>query len=198
MRNVILLSLFLASMSVADDTAGISEQCAVCHGVDGVSRWADVPNIAGLPDVVIANALYDFRGHERPCRKPSCATSGECPNLDMCQISEPLSDGAMDTLARKYSERPFSPSIADYDPQLAAAGRIIHEAHCERCHTKGGGEPLDEASILRGQNMTYMRNAITDFREKQRIGEQPMLERMQKLDDSEAEALVHFYASPAD
>jgi hypothetical protein len=43
-----------------------------------------------------------------------------------------------------------------------------------------------------------MRNAITDFREKQRIGEQPMLERMQKLDDSEAEALVHFYASPAD
>ena len=198
MRIVIIISLLLATVAVADDSGGIVELCAACHGADGVSRWGDVPNISGLPDVVIANALYDFRGHERPCRKPSCAAVGECPDMDMCEISKPFSDDTIDTLGRIFSERPFSLSVAEYDPQLAAVGKRIHDSDCERCHTHGGGDPLDEASILRGQNMEYIRNAIADYRAKHRMGEQPMLDKIEKINDEEAEALVHFYASPAD
>ena len=198
MRKVILITLLLATGAVADDSNGIVGRCAACHGTDGVSRWGDVPNIAGLPEIVIANALFDFRGNQRPCRKPSCATAGNCPNQDMCQVSAPLSVGAMDTLARIYSESPFSPSADEFDPDLAVRGKEIHDTYCEQCHTQGGSDPLDEASILRGQNMEYTRNAIADYRAKRRLGEENMLSKMREIDDDEAESLVHFYASPAE
>ena len=198
MRKVILIMMLLATGAVAEDSNGIVGQCTACHGIDGVSRWGDIPNISGLPEIVIANALFDFRGNQRPCRKPSCATAGDCPNVDMCQLSAPLTVGAMDTLARIYSERPFSPSADEFDPDLAARGKEIHDAYCEQCHTHGGSDPLDEASILRGQNMEYTRNAIADFRAGRRFGEEAMMLKMPEIDDEEAEALVQFYASPAE
>jgi cytochrome c553 len=46
--------------------------------------------------------------------------------------------------------------------------------------------------------MVYTRNAIADFRAGRRFGEEAMLQKMSDIDDDEAEALVQFYASPAD
>ncbi|UCC14410.1 MAG: c-type cytochrome [Gammaproteobacteria bacterium] len=196
MRTLALLVIGLGLMAQAEAGTDLVESCAVCHGPDGVSRWSDVPNIAGLPEIVIANALYDYRGHSRPCRKGACAADGSCPNVDMCELARPLTDGEMDILARYYSARPFSPSVADYDESKAAAGSGIHQQYCETCHSGGGSNPQDEASILRGQNMQYIRNALGDYRSGARLGEEEMLRHLKALDDDEIDALAHFYASP--
>lgn len=196
MRLLILLVLGISAVVNADPGPGVIQQCASCHGPDGVSRWGDVPNISGLPEIVIANALYDFRGHARPCRTPECAEDGSCPNMTMCQISGPLSDGEMDVIARYYAAQPFSPSVADFDQVMAAKGAEIHDKYCEICHTGGGTDPEDEASILRGQNTEYIRNAMSDYRSGDRLGEDAMLRKLNKLSPEEIEALVHFYASP--
>lgn len=198
MRVLILLVLGLSAIAHADPAPGIIQQCAVCHGPDGVSRWGDVPNISGLPEIVIANALYDFRGHARPCRSPACGKEGTCPDMTMCQVSAPLTDGEMDVIARYYAAQPFSPSIAEFDPEKAALGAQIHDEHCEICHTGGGTDPEDEASILRGQNTEYIRNAMSDYRSGDRLGEDAMLRRFNKLTPEEVDALAHFYASPTD
>ena len=196
-----ILGLLVMGMVIMAQTAAgtdLVKSCAVCHGPDGVSRWSDVPNIAGLPEVVIANALYDFRGHSRPCRKAACAADGACPDDDMCEVAKPLSDGEMDVIARYYSARPFSPSVADYDVAKASIGAGIHEQRCEVCHSGGGSDPKDEASILRGQNMDYIRNALSDYRSGDRLGEEAMLKHLnvKALDDDQVDALVNFYASP--
>ena len=148
MRTLALLVIGLGLMAQAEAGTDLVESCAVCHGPDGV----------------IANALYDYRGHSRPCRKGACAADGSCPDVDMCELARPLTDGEMDILARYYSARPFSPSVADYDESKAAAGSGIHQQYCETCHSGGGSNPQDEASILRGQNMEYVRNALRDYR----------------------------------
>ena len=149
----ILLLISLPAFGAGDPAAGQAKSaiCAACHGVDGISRWPDVPNIAGLPEVVIANALYDYRGHARPCRKSVCSEEGACPDQSMCDIAEPMSDGHMDTLARFYAARPFGAAVNEYDPDLAEQGRAVHDRSCESCHSKGGSDPADEASILRAQ-----------------------------------------------
>jgi sulfide dehydrogenase cytochrome subunit len=188
--------ILIAGSAAAADPAPPTQQCTPCHGVDGISRWPDVPNIAGLPEVVIANSLYDFRGHARPCRKPVCAEDGACPPLDMCLVAEPLTDGQMDVLARFYSARPFGAAANEYDARLAAVGKQVHDKHCEGCHTLGGSDPMDEASILRGQNRTYIANAIADYRSGRRLGEAAMLKRLNALNEEEVVALVEFYASP--
>lgn len=192
---VLVLSLNWTG-AVALELGPLAQQCAACHGVDGISRWPDVPNIAGLPEVVIANALYDYRGHARPCRKSVCSEEGACPDQSMCDIAEPMSDGQMDTLARFYAARPFGAAVNEYDPDLAEQGRAVHERSCESCHSKGGSDPADEASILRGQNRAYIANAMDDYRRGRRLGESAMLEKINALTEEEVAAVVEFYASP--
>jgi len=191
-----LLLMLAVTGAGAGELGALAKQCAACHGVDGISRWPDVPNIAGLPEVVIANALYDYRGHARPCRKPVCAEDGACPDRSMCEIAEPMTDGQMDTLARFYAARPFGSAANEYDPRLAEQGLTIHNSNCEICHTTGGSDPDDEASILRGQNRAYIANAMNDYRSGQRLGEAAMLKRLNALSAEEVVALVEFYASP--
>ena len=196
MRGLIMVMLGFVVAAQAETAPGVVDACAVCHGPDGVSRWSDVPNISGLTEVVVANALYDFRGRARPCRQPSCAADGSCPGLDMCQIARPLTDGEMDVIARYYASQPFSMSVAEYDEAMAARGAEVHAQQCEECHSRGGSDPMDEASILRGQNLEYIRNAMADYRSGSRLGEEAMLVRLRELSTQDLEALSHFYASP--
>lgn len=196
MRAFVMLIFGLVAAAQAQSAPGVVDQCAVCHGPDGVSRWGDVPNISGLPEIVVANALYDFRGSTRPCRRPACSVEGTCPNLDMCVIAGPLTAAEMDVIARYYAAQPFSPSVAEFDSALAVKGAEIHAQACEECHSDGGSDPMDEASILRGQNLEYLMNAISDYRSGERLGEEAMLERLRALSDEDVAALVNFYASP--
>ncbi|MGD8977773.1 MAG: c-type cytochrome [Gammaproteobacteria bacterium] len=194
--GLMLLILLAPAGTGALELGQLAQQCAACHGVDGISRWPDVPNIAGLPEVVIANALYDYRGHARPCRKSVCSEDGGCPDQSMCDIAEPMSDGQMDTLARFYAARPFGAAVNEYDPRLAEEGMAIHNRSCESCHSEGGSDPADEASILRGQNRAYIANAMEDYRSGKRLGESAMIENINALSDQEVAALIEFYASP--
>jgi sulfide dehydrogenase cytochrome subunit len=181
MRGLIMVMLGFVVAAQAETAPGVVDACAVCHGPDGVSRWSDVPNISG---------------RARPCRQPSCAADGSCPGLDMCQIARPLTDGEMDVIARYYASQPFSMSVAEYDEAMAARGAEVHAQQCEECHSRGGSDPMDEASILRGQNMEYIRNAMADYRSGSRLGEEAMLVRLRELSAGDLEALSHFYASP--
>lgn len=182
--------------AAAADNDELTESCQVCHGPDGISRWPDIPNISGLPEIVVANALYDFRGRARPCRKAACGPAGTCPDVDMCELATAFSDEEIDLYARHYASQAFSPSVAEVDPALASAGQALHEQYCEICHTAGGSDPLDEASILRGQNREYLRHAMDDFRARRRVDEAPMTRAFEKIDDAGVEALLHFYATP--
>lgn len=193
----LLLALAVAaipSLAAADDA--FTEPCQVCHGPDGVSRWPDIPNISGLPEVVISNALYDFRGRARPCRQAACAASGDCPAVDKCTMAVGLSGEDIARFARYFASQPFSPSVAETDPALVAHGKAIHDASCEECHTGGGSNPQDEASILRGQNVEYLRHAMTDYREERRQAEEAMAISKEALSEEDIEALLHFYGSP--
>ena len=66
----IAISLSLGLFFSVPATAGLDsivENCNGCHGTDGVSQWADVPTIGGVPEFVHSDALYLFRDGDRPC-----------------------------------------------------------------------------------------------------------------------------------
>lgn len=177
--------------------------CFACHGDAGPAPHAGMPTVHGMPKIVIEGALEEFRQHSRPCTLTPCSDTGNCPASDMCEVVTHLDDEAIDSVATWFSDQPWVAASDPFDPGEAAIGAAIHAEKCESCHAGGGARSVGNAPLLRGQRASYLRKALSDFRQGFRaavavvdgrvIGWQP---QMDALSDADAEALVHFYASP--
>jgi cytochrome c553 len=67
-----------------------AKACVPCHGLDGVSKQPDAPNIAGQVEMYLATQLRHFRSGER---------KSEIMNI----IAQPLSDDDITNLAAYYA-----------------------------------------------------------------------------------------------
>lgn len=93
-----ITGLFLAATLPAVATAGDAtagktkaKACVTCHGLDGISRLPDAPNLSGQIPEYLALQLRAYKSGER--RHPV-----------MNVIAKPLSDEDIDDLAAWYSE----------------------------------------------------------------------------------------------
>lgn len=192
--TTVALGLF-ASAAVAQDAAVI-ENCNGCHGDDGVSQWSDVPTIAGLPEYTHADALFFFRDNERPCSESEYRQGDTSrPATTMCQVVADLDDATLEDIALYYFELPFVAAQQEFDAGLAAAGKAIHDAECDKCHSDAGMNPEDEAGILGGQWMGYMKNTFAEYASGAREQDKKMKEKMDALSEADETALFHYYAS---
>ncbi len=189
------LGLF-ASAAMAGDLDAIVADCNGCHGDDGVSQWTDVPTIAGVPEFVHSDALYIFRDEARPCSE-SEYRQGDTSKAatTMCAVTADLSDDQIDEIAAYYAGLPFVAAKQDFDAALAEAGKAVHEANCDRCHSEGGSNPEDEAGILAGNLMGYLEAQLAAYRAGEREQPKKMEEKVSTLTDDDVKALVNFYAS---
>ena len=189
------LGLF-ASAAMAGDLDSIVADCNGCHGDDGVSQWTDVPTIAGVPEFVHSDALYIFRDEARPCSE-SKYRQGDTSKAatTMCAVTADLSDDQIDEIAAYYAGLPFVAAKQDFDAALAEAGKAVHEAQCDRCHSEGGSNPDDEAGILAGNLMGYLEAQLADYRAGEREQPAKMEEKVNALSDDDVKALVNYYAS---
>ncbi|MEN7531766.1 MULTISPECIES: cytochrome c [unclassified Cupriavidus] len=72
-----------------DNLSSIVPLCAACHGIDGISSVGMYPHLAGQNAEYLAKQLRDFR-------------SGDRQDAVMRPMAEPLSDAAIDALARHF------------------------------------------------------------------------------------------------
>lgn len=195
------LVVFSPAMSAQDqvetEASVLVAPCFECHGMMGVSTASDVPVIAGQPAFFFIDNLLAFQREERPCRETRYR-AGDVgrPATDMCRIARELSEDQIQIIAEFFAAREFDYRTQETDPALAGAGAQVHERECSRCHTGGGRNPEDDAGILAGQWMPYLRATLQDYRAGQRISlEEAMQNRMDALSETELEQLVHFYGS---
>ena len=189
------LGLF-ASAAMAGDLEAVVENCNGCHGTDGVSQWSDVPTIAGISEFVHSDALYIFRDEARPCTETEYK-QGDTSRAatTMCAVVADMSDDMIDEVAAYYAGKPFVAAKQDFDAALAEAGKAVHEAECDRCHSEGGSNPEDDAGILAGQQMGYLMDTFAEYRAGEREQPAKMEEKLNALSDDDVKALVHYYAS---
>ena len=189
-----LVAIF--SVAGASDLDAIIDDCNGCHGDNGVSQWSDVPTIAGIDAFGTADALFMFRDEERPCSE-SEYRQGDTSRAatTMCAITADLSDDDIELLGDTYAEFAFVPAVQDFDAAFAEAGAAIHEQQCDKCHSDGGSNVEDEASILAGQWSAYLENTFADYLSGDRPQDKKMKEKLDALSADDVNALVHFYAS---
>ena len=78
--------------TAADVNAGKTKSavCAVCHGVQGLSTLPNAPNLAGQPQIYLAEQLKNYR-------------SGKRTHEVMSVIAKPLSDQEIEDLSAWYA-----------------------------------------------------------------------------------------------
>ncbi|HEY9058752.1 MAG TPA: cytochrome c [Aurantimonas sp.] len=62
-----------ADLVAGKDKAGV---CATCHGLDGIAKAPDAPNLAGESAIYIAGQLKAFRSGSRQHQQMSIIASG--------------------------------------------------------------------------------------------------------------------------
>jgi cytochrome c553 len=89
---MLLTMLFATEVRAAAIEAGKAKakMCAACHGLDGLSKVADAPNLAGNGELYLSRQLKAFR-------------SGERKHPQMSVIAAGLSDDDIANLAVWYS-----------------------------------------------------------------------------------------------
>jgi len=191
-----VITLLAAAAVNAQNVEATIETCNGCHGEGGVSQWDDMPTIAGIDAFTQSEALYIYQDRERACAESKfrAGDTSRAPTT-MCDVAAALSDDEIEAVAEHYSGLTFVPASQAFDAALAEQGAAIHKSECDRCHSNGGANADDEASILAGQWMGYMRSAFEQYASGDRPQDKKMQEKMEPLTAGDVEALLNYYAS---
>lgn len=190
------LGILIAPGGAAAEVGVLARQCQDCHGDNGVSQWDDVPTIAGISAPVHGDFLLAYQDKSRPCRASKYRLGDTSrPETDMCAVAAKLSSADVDAIAAHFAAKPFVAAKQPFDAAQAAAGKALHARDCAKCHAIGGRDPDDDASILGGQRLKYLQQALADLRSGDREATKKMAEKLSKWTDAEAEAAAHYYAS---
>ena len=189
------LTLGIPAMASADVDA-LMQNCNGCHGDDGVSQWSDVPTIAGLAEFVHVDALFIYQDEARPCAESEYRQGDTSrPATTMCAIAADLSEEDIEALAAAYAALPYVKAKQDFDAGKAAAGKALHDDKCDRCHSEEGTNPDDEAGMLGGQQMGYLRDTFAAYADGSREQPGKMKQALDAMSADDIEALVHYYGS---
>ena len=191
-----MLSGLISLQSSAADIDKLTEACADCHGVEGVSTIAEVPTIGGFSSQYFLDSMVAYIDEDRPCpefKYPAGPDKGE--KITMCKIAEDISEDDTEELAEYYAGKPFVHAKQKFDSKLAEKGKAVHDDLCEKCHGDGGSLASDDAGLLAGQWMKYLEVTFQDYSSGDRKQPKKMKKKMKKLDDTTTEQLIHYYGS---
>jgi sulfide dehydrogenase cytochrome subunit len=189
-------SAVLVAGTVAADVNKLIENCANCHGKDGVSTESDVPTIAGNSAPYISDSLDNYKKKARPC--PETKYQGgdkKGQKTDMCNVAKDLSAADIKQISKHFSGKKFVRAQQKFDAALAKKGQQIHERSCEKCHSENGSVAADDSGILAGQWMHYLDETFKEYSAGKRPMPAKMKPKMEKLEKADYDALVHYYGS---
>ena len=81
---------FPVAADIAAGKAKATSTCAVCHGLQGIASLPNAPNLAGQPQIYLAEQLRNYR-------------SGKRTHEVMSVIAKPLTDLEIDDLSAWYA-----------------------------------------------------------------------------------------------
>ena len=134
--SVLVAGCLFLVLGVAHAEPRNIQVCAACHGEDGAGVGYDyVPIIAGTPAAHLEEALFAYKDGARKCIGVPV----------MCDAIAPLSDDEIVEMAEYYSAMPRLSTNEEFDRQMAAVGKIIHDDLCAQCHVLPNDENVNDA-----------------------------------------------------
>ena len=164
--------------SAADDIAAKLQQCAACHGDNGVAADPKtIPTISGQQQSYLVKQLHDFR-------------SGDRDSPVMSPIAKELAQEDLRQIAGYFAAKPW-PAQAAAVTTTTPPGAL---AQCQPCHQRNfeGGAP---APRLAGLSYDYLVAAMRGFATGERTNNGDMPKFMQALSDGERDAMARYLSA---
>lgn len=185
-----------AGAAGAADAGNVAESCANCHGKDGVSTEADVPTIAGYSAQYLIDTMNAYKKKQRPCPETKYrAGDKKGQPTDMCKTAGGLSDDEVKAVAKLFAGNKFVRAKQSFDAAAAKKGKELHDGQCEKCHSDGGTVAADDAGILAGQHKEYLAETFKEYASGKRPMPEKMKPKIEKLQKTDFDTLVNYYAS---
>ncbi|MEP5153053.1 c-type cytochrome [Planktotalea sp.] len=158
------------------------EVCALCHSLDGNSRMAKFPKLAGQPAPYIEKQLYDFLEGRR--------TNG---GGQMAAIVTEISTEDFAEVAAWFASQ-TAPAPNDQG-DVGAGEAAFRQLGCLSCHANGQLE--DGTPHLTAQHKIYLKKQMTDFRDGRRDNDLGAIMRsaMTGISDAQIEDLASYLSA---
>lgn len=188
--QVALITGLLASgsaIAASPSAKALSITCAGCHGFNGVSVGPASPSLAGLPHEYFVDAMVAYQDGTRPATV-------------MDRIAKGYSAEEIKLMADYFSAMDFVPAKQDFDKKQVAAGQRIVERRrsCGTCHEENGTLGIEDMPQIAGQWTPYVRYSMEDFRHHGRPMSDDKTKQIERLSDSDIDAVAAFLASQQD
>jgi len=196
-KNLLMLGLGSAllvtlPLSASADVDKLVKQCAECHGKDGNSTVDKVPTIAGFSSSSIEDTLIQYTDGSRKGGKYKPENGDE---TDMNAVAKKLSEQDIKDLSEYFAGKQFKPHQQDFDAKLVKAGAKVHKKRCKKCHSDGGSNADDDASILAGQWTVYLEAELKAIKAGDHPVPKKMKKKLKKLKAGQDKELLAYYAS---
>jgi len=189
----LLLGGTTITVAASDGATLAKEKCESCHGSDGNSKYDEIPNIAGLSEYYLTETMKAYAKEKDGRPSDNFKAEGQ-DETNMKAVVKDLSETQIVALAKHFSEQDFEARKQEFDAVLAKAGEKVYNARCKKCHTDKGREADDDAGILAGQSMTYLKVELGYFKDGSRWMDDKMAAQLKKLKEGDLEKLLHFFA----
>lgn len=171
-----------AAQVEAEPTASMmANTCAGCHGTNGKSVGPASPNLAGISEAYFVDAMAAFKEDRA--------------STMMGRIAKGYTDAQIEAMGKHFAAMPVYMAKQDVDAGMAAKGAKIYDKSCEKCHDEKGAVADDDAGILAGQWLPYLKYTMEDFQGGHRDMPKKMKKKVKKLSDEQIEAVLVFFAS---
>lgn len=194
-RKLALSAVLIASgfafgspvMAATPSATMLAYTCVGCHGNNGNSLGPATPSIAG----VSTDYFIEIMGYY---------ATGERASTIMGRIAKGYTPEETELMAGFFAKQTFIPATGQKsDPKLAKKGAKLHDKYCEKCHAEGGTSSEDDAGILAGQWVPYLKFTMADMKAGKSHMPKKMKKKMKKMHekagDAGMEKLLNFYAS---
>lgn len=206
----LLLIATLSSASMADDAEILANTCVACHGGAGNSVGPAIPNLAGVSPNYFMAAMLAYKYDDEEELEEVIDGDEAYEDVEvfprfstiMNRIAKGYTEDQIKLMAEYFSNQEPQRPTQEFDAELAAAGKSLHEKHCDKCHENEGRSAEDDTGVLAGQWQHYFIFTMNDFNN----GHREMPKKMKKELDEIAEQagddgikqLAHYYASITD
>jgi cytochrome c553 len=159
--------------------------CSACHGIDGNSRFAPSPSIAGQHATYMAQELKAFQSGTRQT---------ELSGLMVSPVHG-LSEQDMYDLAAFFAAKPPKPIEEDLDPELVKQGSQVYRHACMSCHgPEREGNADAGIPALYAQHADYTAIQLEAYAQglRRSPGSEVMRQVAKSLRDEEIEAVAAY------